>query len=182
MSNSKHINYRAGDYFIDPIDSSLFRHIREMGQMLDEKYCDGLFNRFKDREDSKEDVWWLDKDETQLLDKLVRFEFDCYTKGNQLLEGAKVQQKEWIIAKYRENEPLPLHASSVKKNSITTLFFLNDDFDGGELCFPEQNTAIVPKKGHLVIFPGSYFYPHEVKAPRGNIRMTLIGGFDFVEN
>lgn len=43
---------------------------------------------------------------------------------------------------------------------ITILWYLNDDYQGGQTTFQDQNTVIEPKKGMAVVFPASYMYPH----------------------
>jgi len=43
---------------------------------------------------------------------------------------------------------------------IASLIYLNDDYEGGEIGFPDYDIKIKPKPGDLVIFP--YFYLHEV--------------------
>jgi hypothetical protein len=43
---------------------------------------------------------------------------------------------------------------------IASLIYLNDDYEGGEIGFPDYDIKISPKPGDLVIFP--YFYIHEV--------------------
>ena len=40
------------------------------------------------------------------------------------------------------------------------LFYLNDDFEGGETIFyPEM--SIRPKKGSVIVFPPYWMFPHE---------------------
>lgn len=43
---------------------------------------------------------------------------------------------------------------------IGSLIYLNDDYNGGEIGFPNYNIKVKPVPGDLVIFP--YFYLHEV--------------------
>lgn len=51
--------------------------------------------------------------------------------------------------------------------------FLNDNFDGGLLYFPNQKIEIKPKTGYTIIFPGTLEYLHGVtKITRGN-RYTI---------
>ena len=49
---------------------------------------------------------------------------------------------------------------------VTALLYLNDDFDGGEIYFPEKGISIKPDCGSLVVFPSKTV--HGVK--------TLISG------
>ena len=41
--------------------------------------------------------------------------------------------------------------------------YLNDDYEGGEISFPNQNVTIKPKAGSLVMFPSQQPYIHESK-------------------
>ena len=58
--------------------------------------------------------------------------------------------------------------------SFSTILYLNDDFDGGELIFTQQNITIKPEKGDVVVFPSqSKVLEHEVKPPTDKSRYTL---------
>lgn len=45
---------------------------------------------------------------------------------------------------------------------ITSLLYLNDDYEGGEIEFPNQNLTLKPKPGTLVVFPSNRNFPHRV--------------------
>lgn len=45
---------------------------------------------------------------------------------------------------------------------VSTVYYLNDDYEGGELCFPQFGIELKPKAGDMVIFPSSYVYSHSV--------------------
>ena len=57
---------------------------------------------------------------------------------------------------------------------ITLVVFLNDDFEAGELVFPDQNVVIKPKQGAIAIFPASYMYPHTTTPTCGKQRYVLL--------
>lgn len=50
--------------------------------------------------------------------------------------------------------------SNLKYSFVT---YLNDDYEGGEINFPNQNVTIKPKAGSLVMFPSQRPYIHESK-------------------
>ena len=54
--------------------------------------------------------------------------------------------------------------------------YLNTDFEGGVLNFPDQNISIVPKTGLLAVFDGGFNNMHEVSLITKGIRYT-IGSF-----
>lgn len=67
-------------------------------------------------------------------------------------------------------------------NRVVTLdLILNDDYDGGELCFPEQNLSFKPPKGSVTIFPSNFLFPHEVKEVKSEIpRTNIVGHYEFI--
>ena len=54
--------------------------------------------------------------------------------------------------------------------------YLNTDFEGGVLNFPDQDISIVPKTGLLAVFDGGFNNMHEVSLITKGIRYT-IGSF-----
>ena len=56
---------------------------------------------------------------------------------------------------------------------LSIISYLNDSFLGGEIFFPNQNFQYIPKTGDVIMFPGNYFYQHEVKHFEGAPRITM---------
>lgn len=56
---------------------------------------------------------------------------------------------------------------------IGTVFYLNDDYEGGELYFPLQGIEFKPKPGAAYFFPGDKNYIHGVRPITEGIRYTL---------
>jgi hypothetical protein len=50
-----------------------------------------------------------------------------------------------------------------KQPSISMVFYLNDDYEGGEIEFPNQQIKIKPEAGSLIIFPSYQPYIHDPK-------------------
>lgn len=55
---------------------------------------------------------------------------------------------------------------------IAGLFYLNDDYEGGELYFPDQDIKFKPKAGAAYFFPGDMNYIHGVTTITSGIRYT----------
>jgi hypothetical protein len=53
---------------------------------------------------------------------------------------------------------------------IAGLFYINDDYEGGELYFPNQGIQFKPKAGAAYFFPGDMNYIHGVTEIRSGIR------------
>jgi hypothetical protein len=55
---------------------------------------------------------------------------------------------------------------------INSLFYYNDDFEGGELYYPEHDIIVKPKPGLAVLHPGDFYYMHGVKPVTEGERYT----------
>ncbi len=72
----------------------------------------------------------------------------------------------------------PLHWDNYVENGeedISTLLYLNNDFSGGDLSFPDQNIKIHPAAGTFVFFEGSQDLTHEVEMVQSGHREALVG-------
>jgi hypothetical protein len=56
---------------------------------------------------------------------------------------------------------------------IAGLFYINDDYEGGELYFPNQGIKFKPKAGAAYFFPGDKNYIHGVSEIISGIRYTV---------
>jgi hypothetical protein len=55
---------------------------------------------------------------------------------------------------------------------INSLFYWNDDFEGGELYYPEHDIVVKPEPGLAVLHPGDIHYLHGVKMVTSGERYT----------
>ncbi len=46
---------------------------------------------------------------------------------------------------------------------VSTVYYLNDDYEGGELSFPQFDINLKPEAGDMILFPSSFVYSHSVK-------------------
>lgn len=62
---------------------------------------------------------------------------------------------------------------------LASLLYLNDDYEGGELYFPNQGFEISPKKNSLYIFEGGGDHRHGVKKILGGNRYVLVAFWEY---
>jgi hypothetical protein len=55
---------------------------------------------------------------------------------------------------------------------IATIMYLNDDYEGGELYFPNQGIQFKPKRGAAYFFPGDMNYIHGITKIESGTRYT----------
>jgi hypothetical protein len=79
----------------------------------------------------------------------------------------------------------PLHSDNTtndgkygafERSRYAAFLYLNDDFEGGELLFPEHEITLVPKTGMIAAFHGGHKNLHQVDVVKKSPRYT-IGSF-----
>jgi hypothetical protein len=89
------------------------------------------------------------------------------------------------IVVWRPGDFQPLHADKEylerdsddypsPDNDIAALFYLNDDYTGGEIYFPIQDTLIKMNAGDAIFFPGDKEYMHQVYEVKSGLRFTCV--------
>jgi predicted 2-oxoglutarate/Fe(II)-dependent dioxygenase YbiX len=62
---------------------------------------------------------------------------------------------------------------------FTVLCYLNEDFQGGQTCFPTLNFSVTPQKGKGIVFPATYLHRAEpVMQGTKYILVTWLSGPD----
>jgi predicted 2-oxoglutarate/Fe(II)-dependent dioxygenase YbiX len=87
----------------------------------------------------------------------------CLFSGDSHIPHADNEQRErgrWV----------PNHTP---QRDYTGLAYLNDDFTGGELVFPDLDVVIAPKPGLLVAFPSNHKFVHAVPKVLSGKRYSL---------
>jgi len=65
---------------------------------------------------------------------------------------------------------------------IASLFYINDDYEGGELYFPHQKIQFKPKRGAAYFFPGDMNYVHGVTEIKNSFRYTCPFFWEILEH
>jgi hypothetical protein len=68
------------------------------------------------------------------------------------------------------------NSGAFTRSRYAGFLYLNDDFEGGLLRFPDQNIEIKPEVGMLAVFDGGFNNMHEVSLITSGVRYT-IGSF-----
>ena len=88
-----------------------------------------------------------------------------------------------FLNKWKKNISMNAHYDEEIMNdfNVSIIYYLNDDYNGGELHFPQHNLKIKPKANSAVLFPGNKNYYHEVLEVFGSDRYTSSAWFKFSE-
>jgi len=78
--------------------------------------------------------------------------------------------------KHSDNTDEHGHSGAFTRSRYAAFLYLNDDFEGGMLQFPDQDISLKPKVGMLAAFDGGFNNMHEVTLITSGVRYT-IGSF-----
>lgn len=91
-------------------------------------------------------------------------------------------ETDYSILGYRVGESLKAHHDGIynlKTNSghprrdVSSVLYLNDDYEGGELNFVNQKLKIKPKAGTVVLFPSTEKFVHYTNKVVSNIKFFI---------
>ncbi|MBC7983461.1 MAG: 2OG-Fe(II) oxygenase [Candidatus Obscuribacterales bacterium] len=74
---------------------------------------------------------------------------------------------------YKDDLGLDMWEKTLDRD-LSVVYFLNDNFIGGELVFPDLDLIIKPEAGTLVCFPSDHNYIHGVNLVRSGHRYTIV--------
>jgi hypothetical protein len=92
------------------------------------------------------------------------------------------------IRKYNSHADMGKHVDAEDPTDtnhpvVSGVLYLNDDYEGGEIYFPEQGVKIKPEAGSLIMFPAyrPYFH-HPLPVTSGNKYMVPFFWYDLETN
>jgi hypothetical protein len=76
--------------------------------------------------------------------------------------GENLYHEPYQALKYRSGEFYKAHydGATISGRAISAVVYLNDDYTGGEIEFPNFKVKIKPQKGMLILFPSNFAYRH----------------------
>jgi predicted 2-oxoglutarate/Fe(II)-dependent dioxygenase YbiX len=103
-----------------------------------------------------------------IIETLVNAMYDTANKYAEIIgiEGNPELGKNFVINKYATGEEMGSHVDWNEKNDqleYSFVFYLNDNYEGGDIYWPNHNISVKPEAGSVVIFPSKEPYQHAVK-------------------
>lgn len=90
---------------------------------------------------------------------------------------ADFDKREFVyILKYTDSDWGPHHFddhNNDKIRRVSTVYYPNDDYEGGELYFPRFDVKVKPKKDQVLTFPSSYAFDHHILPVRNGTRYII---------
>lgn len=60
---------------------------------------------------------------------------------------------------------------------LSFVYYINDNYEGGEIYFPCQSLSYKPKSGDILLFPSNFLYPHEAKPVTYGTKYSIVNWF-----
>jgi hypothetical protein len=90
----------------------------------------------------------------------------------------------YVLLKYTPGGKYDIHYDqAVHENKtkgariVSSILYLNDDFQGGETYFKYQDYTVQPKPGRLVFFPSTYTHPHAALPIKEGVKYAVVTWF-----
>lgn len=91
--------------------------------------------------------------------------FDPIEKDYQNYFGVNLNNHDsYSILKYGKGQKFINHIDDHPDflRRISTIYYMNDNYTGGEIVFPRFNLKIKPKANEMILFPSTFVYNHSV--------------------
>lgn len=135
-------------------------------------------NNVKREDRSNSIIYYFDRTKDSILFNFVDEIFKKYL--NDYRSKYYIPQLKYMsieALKYEPGEKYVMHFDNGSKhvaNRITsTVIYLNDDYEGGEIEFTNFDIKIKPQKSSIAIFPSNYPYMHVAHQVTNGVRYAL---------
>jgi predicted 2-oxoglutarate/Fe(II)-dependent dioxygenase YbiX len=98
------------------------------------------------------------------IKKIENVQYLGYSIGGHYIEHNDSEQYDTISNKWTRVAP----------RDISILFYLSDDYEGGELEFTQLRLTIKPKSGTMIAFPSYHEFSHKVHTVKSGFRDSLV--------
>lgn len=86
----------------------------------------------------------------------------------------------WQILKYGKGHHFDNHVDDSKAypRTFSISYYLNDDYEGGEIEFPRFDLKIKPVANQAIVFAANYVYNHKIYPVTEGTRYTVVNWFE----
>lgn len=86
----------------------------------------------------------------------------------------------WQILKYGKGHHFENHVDDNKgmPRTFSMSYYLNDDYEGGEIEFPRFGLKVKPKANMAIMFAANYVYNHKIYPVTNGTRYTIVNWFE----
>jgi predicted 2-oxoglutarate/Fe(II)-dependent dioxygenase YbiX len=87
-----------------------------------------------------------------------------------------LHHEQYNMLKYKSGQEYKAHydGGSSTQRAVSAICYLNGDFEGGEIEFPNFKVKIKPEPGMLILFPSNYAYSHVAHPVTAGTKYALV--------
>jgi predicted 2-oxoglutarate/Fe(II)-dependent dioxygenase YbiX len=111
------------------------------------------------------------------VSKLFYNSFNKYEEDYKSYHGLSTTWHDsFSILKYSIGQKFTNHVDDHKDyiRRVSTVYYMNDNYSGGEINFPRFNISYKPKENNLLIFPSNFMYNHSVSEVTEGTRYAVV--------
>ena len=111
--------------------------------------------------------------------------FNFYSQTIYPFAGKNIKGKEdqMNILKYERAGFLPEHSDhGISSRTLSVVMYLNDDYIGGEISFPQVGVTIKPEAGSIIFFPSNFVFTHQINEVTEGVRYALPNWYHNMKN
>lgn len=115
----------------------------------------------------------------EIIDSLEKVFRTAFSKCVEIYDvDLRVFKREEVhLIKFEEGYSMNEHADTA--GDFAAIYYINDDYSGGEINFPDHKLKIKPKANSFITFPSNSDYWHEVLENTGKERYSSTLWFHF---
>lgn len=126
---------------------------------------------------SQQDYYYAEMlDVTTRMYNALDVGFNHYATQVYPFAKANIKNREESIhlLRYGKTGHLPAHQDQgVSTRVLSSVMYLNDNYDGGEIEFVNSGVKIKPEAGSIIFFPSNFLYIHEVHPITNGYRYSM---------
>jgi len=88
------------------------------------------------------------------------------------------------FVKYEKNQHFHYHADHGFSYvcTVSSIAYLNDDYEGGELSFHTLDLKHKPSSGDIIVFPSNFIYAHAALPVTKGVKYSAVTMFDYTDD
>jgi hypothetical protein len=146
--------------------------IYEIRDVISKKTCKKIVDKFKESNVEEDYLYISDKNDWEPLDaeifKAMSNIIETLASEIPFSLSEGVSDSGYLITSLNDNSTETQGHDAIAKQRTSLTFFLNDDYEEGEIEFPHHNLKVKAKVGTVLIFPSAWSHVYKFKAVKGN--------------
>lgn len=123
--------------------------------------------------------------ETYFGELKTRFQQSVEEVHGRAVRPNTAHAQKWVEGAYAnphsDNSDFDGNPNAFEINKYVGILYLNRDYEGGELYFPDHGISIRPEAGMFITFPGGHENIHGVTEITKGTRYTMVSFWDYAE-